>query len=73
MSESNAMFIPLTDAELDVVAGGQSSVSFQVSGSASGPTTATVVATGTGTAASVGGKTPSQTATLKGSLTVMSS
>ena len=73
MSESDAMFIPLTDAELEVVAGGQSSkVSFTVSGSASGPSTASVVATATGTSASVGGKTPSQSATLKVSLTVTS-
>jgi len=71
MSESD-MFIPLTDAELEVVAGGQSKVSITLNGSASGPMTASVVATATGTSASVGGKTPSQSATLKGSLTVTS-
>ena len=66
--------IELTDSELDAVAGGKASASLTVTKlTASGPTSATASATDvTVTAATVGGLTPSNTATVSGTFTATS-
>jgi hypothetical protein len=73
MTEILDVTFTLTDAELDAVSGGQASVSVTLSGSASGPTSADVTASATGTTATVGGLAPSQSASLAASFTVSSS
>ncbi len=70
MSEINVTFT-LTDAELDAVAGGQASATLDLSGgvSAAGPTSAMVSATGLGaTALTVGGLSPSNSASVTGTI-----
>ena len=74
MPEIKMMFT-LTDAELDAVSAGQASANLSVTNvSASGPTSATASATCvTLTAATVGGLSPSNTATVSGTFTASSS
>jgi hypothetical protein len=68
------LLIELSESELDAVAGGQSKATLEVTKlTASGPAMATATATGvTVTAASVGGLTPSETATVAGTFTATS-
>ena len=74
MSDINVTFT-LTDADLDAVSGGQSSATLTISNlRASGPTSATVSATGVSiSASSVGGLEPSQSASLSGTFSSASS
>ena len=71
MPEIDMMFT-LTDDELDAVAGGQTASASIILGTitASGPTSATVSATGlSATTAVVGGLAPSATASVAGTIT----
>jgi hypothetical protein len=73
MPEFEVMFT-LTDDELDAVAGGQTaSVSWSVSGSAVGPTSATLTSDATGTTLVTSGLAPSASASLSGTFTVSAS
>jgi len=68
--EINVM-ITLTDDELRAVAGGQpsASVSWTASGSASGPTSASLTSDVTGTTSVTGGAAPLASASLSGTFT----
>jgi hypothetical protein len=73
MPEFDVM-ITLTDDELDAVVGGQTAtVSWTVSGSAAGPTSATLTSEATGTTFVTGGLAPSASASLSGKFTSSSS
>ena len=62
----------LTESQMDTVYAGAASVSWSVSGTASGPNDATITSEATGETATVGGLSPSNTANLTGTFTVTS-
>jgi hypothetical protein len=63
----------LTNTQLDSVTAGEATASLSLTGTASGPAKASVTGTGEATVNTVGGLSPSNTATLKGTLSVSSS
>ena len=64
------VMITLTDDELDAVVGGQTAtVSWSASGTASGPTSATLTSNANGTTSVTGGLAPSASASLSGTFT----
>ena len=67
------MLIELTEEETKRVAGGQASASLQLSGSAAGPSSAIVSGSGTTTTLTIGGLSPSNSATVSATLSSSSS